>query len=107
MRKFLIAAALLVSSAANAQQTLPPVNVNATRLIEHNDVFGQKWQTVVSASGVEYFAPGSSMEKGADSFMRSGIYGAKTSAKRCDDGKPVRYEYNFPGGPSCAADRPL
>lgn len=104
----LVSAAVLFASAAHAQQpiTLEPINVNASRIIDHRDIFGQKWQSVTSPSGVEYFAPGSVMETSTDSYMRSGIFGAKTSAKRCADGLPVRYEYNFPGGASCAADRP-
>lgn len=65
--------------------------------------FGEAQPIAVSDSGVEYTAPGSRLESGRGV---KGPFGGHLGRTLCPDGQPVRYLYNWPGGPDCSTDRP-
>lgn len=67
----------------------------------YKGLFGETQTKAISPQGNAYVVPGSSMER-SRSYARNGFPDAGT----CPDGKPRRYEYHFPGGTTCAADRP-
>lgn len=93
--------ALALVAGLSAPVSAQTVNTQNYTVQTYKGLFGETQAKAVSASGIEYVVPGSSMER-ARSYERNGF----PNPPKCADGKPAVYKYHFPGNALCDADRP-